>query len=289
MVKQFVLGGALVAIATAVPLAQGNREGGATPRDQVQARYNISVMEGVLERAVDHGAENLRRQVKRVMPDMLLLSGGAEARGFRLDGYGVFFDVEVPVMRRSMAWSLKAIVDEGGLAALQDIKAFVETSASNPNEKSAMLQRIKRLEAQFGPPMPQPIPPDQRRAAVGPAVPAGQREVTSLEAAPGPVMGAQPSKAETTLMEDPSRAYEEEVISALKDAMLDHSGPIGVANDEWLTVAARDNEHRDRLVPGDPYDLLTIVLRVRGSDLAAFRADRISRDEARKRVEVREF
>jgi hypothetical protein len=71
--------------------------------------------------------------------------------------------------------------------------------------------------------------------------------------------------------------------------MLDHSGPIGVGNDEWLTVAARDNEHRDRLVPGDPYDLLTIVLRIRGSDLAAFRADRISRDEARKRVEVREF
>jgi hypothetical protein len=288
VVKHFVLGGALVAMASAAPLAQGNRDGG-MPRDQVQARYNISVMEGVLERAVDHGAENLRRQVRRVMPDMLLLSGGAEARGFRLEGYGVFFDVEVPVMRRSMAWSLKAMVDEGGLAALQSIKAFIESNTQDPSEKAKLLQNVKRLEAQFGPPMPQPIPPDQRRATVGPAVPAGQREVTALEAGPGSVMSTQPTKADNTLMEDPSRAYEEEVISALKDAMLDHSGPIGVGNDEWLTIAARDNEHRDRLVPGDPYDLLTIVLRVRGSDLAAFRADRISRDEARKRVEVREF
>jgi hypothetical protein len=286
VVKQFIFGGALVAMATAVPLAQGTRDG--RPRDQVQARYNISVMEGVLERAVDHGAENLRRQVRRVMPDMLLLSGGAEARGFRLEGYGVFFDVEVPVMRRSMAWSLRAMVDEGGLAALQQIKQFIESSSSNATEKMALMQNIKRLEAQFGPPTPQAPSQTPRRAGAGPAVPAGQRSVTSLEAGAGPVVGT-PPPADSTLMEDPSRAYEDEVIGALKDAMLDHSGPIGVGNDEWLTVAARDNEHRDRLVPGDPYDLLTIVLRIRGSDLAAFRADRISRDEARKRVEVREF
>jgi hypothetical protein len=286
VVKQFIFGGALVAMATAVPLAQGTRDG--RPRDQVQARYNISVMEGVLERAVDHGAENLRRQVRRVMPDMLLLSGGAEARGFRLEGYGVFFDVEVPVMRRSMAWSLRAMVDEGGLAALQQIKQFIESSSSNATEKMALMQNIKRLEAQFGPPAPQAPSQTPRRAGAGPAVPAGQRSVTSLEAGAGPVVGT-PPPADSTLMEDPSRAYEDEVIGALKDAMLDHSGPIGVGNDEWLTVAARDNEHRDRLVPGDPYDLLTIVLRIRGSDLAAFRADRISRDEARKRVEVREF
>jgi hypothetical protein len=83
--------------------------------------------------------------------------------------------------------------------------------------------------------------------------------------------------------------YEDEVIGSLVDAMLDYSAPIGVGADEWLTVAARDNEHRDRLMPGDAYDLMTIVLRIKGSDLAAFRADRLTRDEARKRVEVREF
>jgi hypothetical protein len=83
--------------------------------------------------------------------------------------------------------------------------------------------------------------------------------------------------------------YEQEVVTALVDAMLEHGWTVGVGGDEWLTVAARDNEHRDRLSPGDSYDLMTIVLRVKGSDLAAFRADRLTRDEARKRVEVREF
>src|ERR1700757_896122 len=80
-----------------------------TPQEQLKARSNISIMEGVLQRAVVTGAENLNRRVRTVAPqDVLLLTGGAEARGFRLDGYGVFFDVEVPVLRQSVAWSLRA-------------------------------------------------------------------------------------------------------------------------------------------------------------------------------------
>jgi hypothetical protein len=285
VLKQCILGGALVVVTSAVPLAQGNRPA-ASPRDQVQARYNIAVMEGVLERAVEHGADSLRRQVRRVMPDMLLLSGGAEARGFRLDGYGVFFDVEVPVMRRSVAWSLRSMIDEGGITALQQLKAFVEQAkVADAGEKATLMQAVKRLELQVVPPQMQAQAP----VMTGPAMPTSQRgTVSAMNTVEPPVVSQQPS-ADAALVEDPSGAYEKEVISSLIDAMLDHSGPIGVGTDEWLTVAARDNEHRDRLVPGDPYDLLTIVLRVKGSDLAAFRADRITRDEARKRVEVREF
>ena len=37
--------------------------------EQVKARQRISTMEGVLERAVSNGAENLLRQVRTVMPD----------------------------------------------------------------------------------------------------------------------------------------------------------------------------------------------------------------------------
>ena len=60
------------------------------------------MMEGVLERAVQLGVDNLRRRVRAVMPDDALLQGGApQVRGFRLDGYGVFFDVEVPALRRA--------------------------------------------------------------------------------------------------------------------------------------------------------------------------------------------
>jgi hypothetical protein len=90
------------------------------------------------------------------------------------------------------------------------------------------------------------------------------------------------------VLDDPFGAYESAVKQALIDAMLDHSGPLEIGSDEWLTVAARDNEDR-RLSPNNVYDLATIVLRIKGSDLAAFRSGRLTREEARAKVEVREL
>ena len=47
---------------------------------------------------------------------------------------------------------------------------------------------------------------------------------------------------------------------------------------------------RDTLAPPDPYEeIVTILLRIKGADLAAYRAGQIDRDEVRKRVQVREF
>jgi hypothetical protein len=71
--------------------------------------------------------------------------------------------------------------------------------------------------------------------------------------------------------------------------MIENSGPLAVAPDEWLTVAARDNLPRDPLVPGDTADFSTVIFRVKGSDLAAFRGNRLSLAEAREKVEVREY
>ncbi|MDP2390457.1 MAG: hypothetical protein Q8N52_09050, partial [Acidobacteriota bacterium] len=60
--------------------------------------------------------------------------------------------------------------------------------------------------------------------------------------------------------------------------------------DQWLTVAARDNEGRDTLAPQDPLEeVVTMIYRIRGADLMDYRAGRISRDEARKRVQVSQF
>ena len=59
--------------------------------------------------------------------------------------------------------------------------------------------------------------------------------------------------------------------------------------EEWLTVAARDNVPRDPLSPGDTADFSTIIFRVKGSDLAGFRAGRMTLEEARQKVEVREY
>ena len=61
--------------------------------------------------------------------------------------------------------------------------------------------------------------------------------------------------------------------------MLDYGPPIPVGDDQWLTIAARD-DNDSRLGGGDPYDVSTIVLRIRGADLAAFRAGKLTREEA---------
>ena len=43
------------------------------------------------------------------------------------------------------------------------------------------------------------------------------------------------------MVRDPNEAYTRAVKEALVDAMLESSGPLNLAPDEWLTVAARDN------------------------------------------------
>jgi hypothetical protein len=87
---------------------------------------------------------------------------------------------------------------------------------------------------------------------------------------------------------NPDEAYRTEVTRALMDALLDHSGSLGVEPPEWLTIAARRNDERPRLAPADT-DARTFMIRLRGSDLAAYLARQISREEALKRVEVRVF
>lgn len=279
--KVFVTGLAGV-LATSVAIAQ-QAPRLAAPKEQMQARYNIFVMEGVLERAVEHGAQNITRQVGAIMPGMLIISGAPKARGFRLDGFGVFFDVEVPALRRSVAWQLRTMIDQNGVAAttaLQQLKTHIE-SIQDPRDKASLQQAIKRIELQVGP--VQPVPPGSPAGSPPRGTLSAQTVTASGTQSPPPQASTAP--ADLAFVADPSEAYTNEVKNALIDAMLDHSGPMGVGPDEWLTVAARDNER----VPGDPYDVTTIMLRVKGGDLAAFRADRITKDEARKRVEVREF
>ena len=79
-------------------------------------RHHIYVMEGALARAVDYGAKQLNREILAVMPGVFMLEGEARARGVHLDGYGVFFDVRVPMMRQSMVWSLRMMLDQDDAA-----------------------------------------------------------------------------------------------------------------------------------------------------------------------------
>ena len=92
---------------------------------------------------------------------------------------------------------------------------------------------------------------------------------------------------ESVAADDPGQKYRDAVKRCLVDAMLDNSKSMNLAPDEWLTIAARGSE--SGLIPGEIYQLTTLVLRVKGSDLADFLAGRLARDDARQKVEVRQF
>ena len=91
------------------------------------------------------------------------------------------------------------------------------------------------------------------------------------------------------MIENPNAVYTREVSAAIIDAMIENSGPLPVGDNEWLTVAARDNVRPDRLVPGDTSNISSIVFRIKGLDLAAFRAGRMTLEDTRNRVEVKQF
>ena len=256
--------------------------------EQVRARQKIFMMEGALERAVQLGVDNLRRRVRAVMPDDALLQGGVpQVRGFRLEGYGVFFDIEVPALRRSLAWSLRTM-NQTGMALARDLaqmRAFVQ-SIADPRVRAEFDRTLRRIQQQMGPTPPVPMQTD-RVASASQGVPA-----VSALSVPPPGQPAEPAavlpQVDPLLLNDPSEAYTQEVKAAVIDAMIENSGPLVLGDDEWLTVAARDNAPSDPFMTGDP-DVMTLVLRVKGSDVNAFRAGRLTLDQARLRVEIGEF
>jgi len=290
----------VVAIAAAVSTVIGVGIGGApaafaqapqSEADQVKSRQKISLMESVLESAVANGADSLMRAVRVVMPpDALMLTGAPSARGYRLEGYGVFFDVEVPALRPTMAWRLRQMVDDNGLGAataVNQLKAYIDT-VQDPRQRASLDQALRRLELQVGP--VGPVATDQVRAANdAPVRAAGTQTVSSQNIGPAAPVAPQPSAIDRAVLQDPAAVYTREVSSAIVDAMLENSGPLPIADTEWLTVAARDNIRPDRLVPGDTSNTSSIVFRVKGADLAAFHAGRMTLEEARTHVEVKQF
>jgi len=238
-----------------------------------QQRYEISTLERVLEGAVEHGLTVTRERLQTVaqMPSDLLLSDNAHARGFRLEGYGVFFDVTVPSFD-AMLWTLRTL-DQNDLGLDSAMKELQQIVKGNVNAEQA----LRRVELQVTPVAANRVSPWQSVA--------DSRVVTgSTAAAPDAPTDARP--AQDSILSEPSEAYRAEVMAALKDAMLNHSSSLGIQAGEWLTIAARGNEERPRLAPADGSSR-TRILRIRGSDLQAFLSRNITKDEALERIEVR--
>lgn len=270
--KAWVLG-AVVALTPVVASAQASR---ATDNDLIRARQKISMIEGMFERAVQNGVDNFSRQLQAIAPNadgMAMLMGAPQVRGFRMEEPpGVFFDVLMPSLQLSMVWPLRAqVADPRTVAMLTELRANAER-VSDPQTKFELMQTVRELEQQL-------TPTTGGRRRPGP-----QTQVANLQ---GPPVVQQPvSAADLAILDDPAEAWRREVRSTLTDAMIEN-GPV-IGPDEYMIVAARGVLSTDRLVP-EAGDARTVELKLKGSDLDAFRSKAITLEEARKRVKVREY
>lgn len=276
--------------------------------DLSELRHQVYVMEGALVRAVEFGAQKLNREIRAVVPDLYLLSGSAQAHGVYLDGYGIFFDVSVPMLRQSMAWGLRMMLQQDDAATRQDLAALrgLVQRETDPRTRQSLDAALARLEAQASPlgggggafplpvgttlPSPSGVSGTPSAGAPTPAQPTGlAAALSSGRPAAAPAQAGR-TETDSARVLDAGRLYTDSVQRALIDAMLDFSGPMNLGPAEWLTVAARDNAERDALAPQDPYESsVTVLLRISGADLREYRSGRIDKATARARVRIGEF
>jgi len=280
LVKTWVFGAVIFLTAVSASAQQPPRPDNET----IRARQRIALIEGMLERAVQNGVDNFSRQIQALVPNadgMAMLMGAPQVRGFRLEGPGpggVFFDVLMPSLQLSMVWPLRYSqgADAAALATLNELRSGLER-VSDSQTRVDLMQHVRQLELQLGP--QQGV---RRRTGTATQV-ANVQATTTTATAPAPPA----SPVDTAIIDDPAEAWRREVRTTLIDAMIENIG-LMLGPDEYIVIAARGVLSSDRLV-SDPGDARTIELRLKGSDLAAYRAQAITIEEARKRVAIREY
>ena len=253
----------VLAASVAGPAAAQDAEpagvGGAAANDPLTEQ--IQVVEHVLSRAVTLSARGIEQQMPPWTPGLVLFAGPVQVRGFRLAEYGVFFDVECPVLRQSILWSMemmdadlamirRSLERMGEAGALDRMLRELDpgartTVAFSPGRASAPADARQRAAAGDAPPPANPVPPD----------------------APAP---------------DLHSVYQDSVREMLIDAILRYGGRLGALLDrgDWLTVVARGAR--------DLHGQDTTV-RVKAGDVVALHAGSLSLAEARARVDVSSF
>ncbi len=222
--------------------AQQVRNDDLTAEAQIQQRrYQFQLMEGVLENAVRQGAVEVAMRAEMALPIGTLFMGRPKAKGFPLDGYGVVFDIEIPIILESQV-----------------------------------------LLSQMAPVAPS-RPDLGTRAVSGRGAPAPTtRSASGVDDDP---MTRSPIVTDPFLA-DPNAFYRSTVRERLVEVMLDYSRSLGVPAGEWLSIVARSEEDpAPNLRKGSP----TMILRIKGEDLEAFHAGRLTREETRKRVVESQF
>jgi len=276
VVKAWVFG-VIVLLTSVAASAQTSR---AADAETIRARQRIALIEGMLERAVQNGVDNFSRQIQALAPNadgMAMLMGAPQVRGFRLEpnSTSVFFDVLMPSLQLSMVWPLRYSqgADPAALSKLSELRSELER-LTDPQMRLELTQQVREIEMQLAGP-----PQASRRR--GSATNVANVQATAAGAAP-----AIPAQ-DLTILDDPAEAWRREVRSTLIDAMIENIG-LNIGPDDYIVIAARGVLSSDRLV-ADAGDARTLEFRLKGSELAAYRAQSITLEEARKRVSIREY
>lgn len=242
---RWTVAGVVILAGTALTAQQQSepqaRPGQMTAEAQIQQRrFQFQLMEGILENAVRQGAGEVAMRARDAMPMGALFMGPAKAKGFPLDGYGIVFDVEVPIIRESAVIANQILERPTPASSTQPV-------ASRPGAATT------------------------RAAGVVPDDPMLKSPV-----------------AADPFLTSPKSFYRATVREKLVDVMLDYSRSLHIPESEWLSIVARSEE--------DPMDAgmlddesRTMILRVKGSDLALWHAGKLTREEARKRVVESQF
>ena len=245
--------GILVALSIAIltpPMLHGQQP---SPESQ-PLRKQVLLMEGLLARAGTVAADTIARRLQELEPALQAFIGPSRARGFIMDGYGIFFHVEVPALSGTVVWT--------------------QMAQQRDTQIGNALNTMKRALADM------PDSPSRQEAARAMAVLTRQAGPVKANAE---VTAANVSALSSAAVWDPNEEYKQEVRRELIDAILNHSLPLNVAPDQWLEVGAHMSE-----TPQSQRGT-TLMIRVKGSDLAIFAADPARREEIRNKVEVRAF
>jgi len=234
--------------------------------EKLQRIYHIRQLEGMLTNAVKAGASTVAYQMQMAEPS-LFVTTNARTRGFELEGFGVFFDVDVPSMLQSAVYSVQARQEQLKYADM--LRATVADVRVNPAMRRMAEIELNRLQRQLG------IAPGM----AGPQAAAqGQVVAQTTDVPASPVVAPLPD------LRDPNERYTDAIKEKLIDAMLTYGNALRLDDQEWLVIAARATSDT---MPGQLDDAASILLRIKGADLNAYLLKKIGRDEVIKKIEIK--
>ena len=226
----------------------------AVPPEQQQLRAQIQIFESVLQGAVRNGVSAFAREhADFIPPDIQLTSSEAQVIGLAPPHAGnLVFYVQVPLIR---SYILTDLLIQSGPRGSRPATPLQQTGNEGRRGAAPPPARAQGL-------------PDADPMTVSPVVEDGSC-----------ASRVKPSRG----YGDPNYEYAVAVCNALIDAMLENSGALGVKENEWLTIAAVSEPERPSLIGGSTKTYLSI----RGVDLLAYRQGKLTKVEARLRVDLK--